>query len=226
MDIIKIVNDLINMIPGVEAFKFASIIIPAVAAILAIFIANSGKRLLNWIKLAICVGGGYYVGSVLAWPYIAEYVSGFGITDVIAGIVLAVVFLVLGKYAYAVVFAGALGYGAYLLLTLPEVAAFVSTVVELNPEVMATLTGNALWIAVGVGVVALVFRGLCETIVTSVAGGVVFAAGLYTAVIGILNACGVFFRLNTVIEVTVLLVVAILVCLGGYLKQVKNRHRF
>lgn len=226
MDIITIVNDLINMIPGVEAVRFASIIIPAVAAVIAIIIANFGKRLLNWIKLAVCIGGGYYVGSALAWPYIEEYVSGFGITNVIAGAVFAVVFLVLGKYAYAVVFAGALGYGAYLLLTAPEVAAFVATIVELNPEIMATLTGNALWIAIGVGVVALAFRGLCETIVTSVAGGALFAVGLYTAVIGILNACNVFFRLDTVIELTLLLVVAILVCLGGYIKQVKNRHRF
>ena len=226
MDIITIVNNLVNMIPGVEAVRFASIIIPAVAAVIAIIIANFGKRLLNWIKLAVCIGGGYYVGSALAWPYIEEYVSGYGITDVIAGAVVAVVFLMFGGKAYAVLFAGGLGYGAYLLFTAPEVAAFVSTIVELNPEVMATLTGNALWIAIGVGVFALACRGLCETILTSVAGGAVFAAGLYTAVIGILNACGVLFRLGTTLEVALLLVVAILVCLSGYLKQVKNRHRF
>lgn len=224
MNIVTSVNDLINMIPGIEAVSFASILIPAVVAVLSIIIAYAGKRLLNWIKLAVCIGGGYYVGSALAWPYIEEFVSGFGITNVMVGAVLAVVFLVLGKYAYALVFAGALGYGAYLLLTVPEVAAFLSTIVELNPEIMGTLVANALWIAIGVGVVALVFRGLCETIVTSVAGGAGFAIGLYTAIANIFGLNSVF--KDTVLEATVLMVVAILVCLGGYLKQVKNRHRF
>ena len=149
MNIIAIVNTLINMIPFVTEIPAANILVPAVAAVVGFILALYGKRLLNWIKLIVCIGGGYYIGSVLVWPYIEAYVSGYGITNIIVGVVLAVVFLVLGKYAYAIVFAGGLGYGAYLLFGLfnnpeaPETVKVIIHAIELNPAIMELPPGHA-----------------------------------------------------------------------------------
>lgn len=216
MNIIEAVDFLIGMIPNVGVIPYANILIPAVVAIVSIIFANYGKKLLNVLKFAVCAGACYYAGAVIIWAHVAKFLEPHGVTNVVAGIALAVVGALLSKFAYAIVFAGALGYIAYL------VAPMVVTV-----DSSITL----IVIAAGVGVVALIFRGLLETILTSVGGGAGFSIGLYTAIV---NLAGLSTKLNgtdpvlgpLTFETVVLIVVAILVCLTGFIRQVKNRHRY
>lgn len=239
MTIIDFVNGLIAKIPYVEKIPFAAILVPAVVAIVSIIFANYGKRLLNVLKFVVCAGAGYYLGAVVLWKYVAGFLSGYGIPNVALGVVLAIIVAVVGKFAYALVFAGVLGYGSYALLTNAVVSAFISSIVSFNPAVVATLVKNALLIAVVVGVLALLFRSFLETLLTAVLGGAGFSVGLYTAIVAItaalhLGANGTGIKLDGTVavlgplsfETVVIVVVGLIVFLAGFLKQVKNRHRF
>ena len=235
MTIIDFVNDLITKIPYVEKIPFAAILVPAVVAIVSIIFANYGKRLLNILKFVVCAGAGYYLGAVVLWKYVGAFLGGYGIPNIALGVVLALIVAVIGKYAYALVFAGVLGYGAYAVLTNASVVGFASTV--LNPTLVATVAKYALVVAVGV--LALFFRSFLETLITALLGGAGFSVGLYTAIVAItdalnLGANGTGIKLDGTtavlgplsFEAVVLVVVGLLVFLGGFLKQVKNRHRF
>ena len=224
MGIVDAVNFLISMIPNVDEIPSAYILIPVAVAIVSIIFAFYGKKLLNVLKFVVCAGACYYLGAVILWKYVGAFLEPHGVTSLIAGVALAVVGALLSKFAYAIVFAASLAYVAYLVV--PVVAPV---------EGLITL----ILIAAGVGVVALIFRGLLETILTSVGGGAGFSVGLYTAIVAItaafqLGATGTGIKLegSTLIlgpltfETVVLVVVGIVVCLAGYLHQVKNRHRF
>ena len=237
MTIIDFVNDLITKIPYVEKIPFAAILVPAVVAIVSIIFANYGKRLLNILKFVVCAGAGYYLGAVVLWKYVGAFLGGYGIPNIALGVVLALIVAVIGKYAYALVFAGVLGYGAYAVLTNASVVGFASTI--LNPTLVATASKYALVVAVAVGVLALFFRSFLETLITALLGGAGFSVGLYTAIVAItdalnLGANGTGIKLDGTTDVlgplsfeaVVLVVVGLLVFLGGFLKQVKNRHRF
>jgi hypothetical protein len=216
MNVIEAVDFLISMIPNVAVVPAANILIPAAVAIVCIIFANYGKKLLNLLKFVVCAGACYYLGAVMLWEHVAKFLEPHGVTNVIAGIALAVIGALVSKFAYAIVFAGSLGYVAYLLV--PVVAPVDSLITHIL-------------IAVGVGVIALIFRGLLETILTSVIGGAGFSVGLYAAII---NAVGAGIKLDgstpvlgpLTFETVVLVVVAALVCFAGYIRQVKNRHRF
>lgn len=213
MDVMGAINHLVGMIPKVDAVPYANILIPAAVALVSIILAFYGKKLLNLLRLVVCAGGCYYLGAVILWPFVEEYLAPHGVTDIIAGVVLAVIGALISSYAYALVFAGALGYVTYLLV----------------PVFGAVDDTKHILIAVGVGVAALLFRGLFETVLTSVIGGAGFSLGLYAAICNLAN-----FKLQSTtpvlgpltFESVVLVVVGVLLCLSGYLHQVKNRHRY
>ncbi len=226
-NLFELFNQYLGKIPYAEMVPYAAIVLPAVVFVLSLVIANHGKKLLNVLKFVICAGAGYYLGSSILWGYIEAFVAPYGVTSLIVGIVLAVIFALLSKLAYAVVFAAAFGYVAYLYL----------------PGYVAVLNGNLVYTivaAVAVGVVALIFRGLLETVLTAVAGGAGFSLGLYSTVVAITAAFGLGvegtsgIRLNYEVpvlstltfETVAILVVALIVCLVGFIKQVKNRHRY
>ncbi len=220
MNIIDIVNEYINKIPFVDKIPYAAVLVPVVVAIVSIIFANYGKKLLNVLKFVVCAGACYYLGAVILWTHVAKFLEPHGVTNVVAGIALAVVGALLSKFAYAIVFAGALAYVAYLYAPIEN-------------------TITLIVVAAGVGVVALIFRGLLETVLTSVGGGAGFSVGVYSAVVAVTdllnlgaNGTGIKFNGSTPVlgsltfETVVLVVVAVLVCLAGYVHQVKNRHRY
>jgi hypothetical protein len=237
MNIIDFVNGLIAQIPYVEMIPYAAIVVPAVVAIISIVLAHFGKRLLNILKFAACAGAGYYLGSVVLWTYVGEFLGAYGISNIVLGVVLAVIVALVGNFAYPFVFAGAVGYGVYLLLAdYAIILDPISCAIELD---LLPLHENALWIAIGIGVLALLFRGFFETVITAVGGGACFSVGIYTAIVALTdalnlgaNGTGFKFDGNTPVlatltfEMVVLVVVGVLACLGGFVKQVKNRHRF
>lgn len=220
MNIIDLVNVYIGKIPFVDKIPYAAILVPAVVAIISIIFANYGKKLLNVLKFVVCAGACYYLGSVILWAHVGKFLEPHGVTSLVAGIALAVVGALLSKFAYAIVFAGALAYVAYLYAPVEN-------------------TITLIVVAAGVGVIALIFRGLLETVLTSVAGGAGFSVGLYATLVAITdllnlgaNGTGIKFNGSTLVlgpltfEMVVLVVVAVLVCLAGYIHQVKNRHRY
>lgn len=219
MNIIEFVNGLISKIPNVEMIPFAAILVPALAAIVSLVFTFFGKKLLNLLKFLVCAGGCYYLGAHILWNYVGQFLEPHGVTALYAGIALAVVGLFLSKFAYALVFAGALAYVAYLFVPAEGFVLIAAAAV--------------------VGVCALIFRGLCETIITSVGGGFGFSAGLYSAIVAITAALqmgplGTGIRLNNAtpvvgpltFEVCVVVIATVVIGLGGYLHQVKNRHRY
>ena len=220
MNIIDIVNDLITKIPYVEMIPAANVVVPVVVAIVSIIFAHYGKRLLNVLKFVVCAGAGYWFGSTTLWGFVGGFLQPHGITNVVVGVVIALICALLCKFAYALVFAGLLGYAAYALIPVA------------NPV-------HAIVLALIVGVIALIFRGFLETIITSVGGGVGFSVGLYTAIVAITdilnfgaNGTGIKLEGNTPVlgtltfEIVVIVVIAVLVCFCGFIKQVKNRHRY
>ena len=237
MNIIDFVNGLIAQIPYVDMVPYSAIIVPAVIAIISIVLAHFGKRLLNFLKFAACAGAGYYLGSVVLWAYVGQFLGTYGISNIVLGVVLAVIIALVGNFAYPFVFAGAVGYGVYLLLAdYALILDSVSCAIELD---LLPLHYNALWIAIAIGVLALLFRGFFETVITAVGGGACFSVCLYTAIIALTdalnlgaNGTGLKIDGNTPVlgaltfEMVVLVVVGVLACLGGFVKQVKNRHRF
>ena len=218
MNIIEFVNGLISKIPNVEMIPYAAVLVPLVAAIVSLVFTFFGKKLLNLLKFLVCAGGCYYLGAHILWNYVGKFLEPHGVTALYAGIALAVVGLLLSKFAYALVFAGALAYVAYLFI----------------PAEGFVLIGAA----AAVAVCALIFRGLCETIITSIGGGFGFSAGLYSAIVAVSAALemgpfGTGIRLNTTpvigplsFELCVVVIAAVVIGLGGYLHQVKNRHRY
>ena len=225
MNILAIVNQYLGMIPHVEKVPYGAIVVPAVLALVGLVVAFSGRRLLNLLKFLVCAGAGYYLGSVVLFPYVAAYVAAYGVDNVIVGAVLAVIGAILSKFAYAVVFAGAFGYAAYTFL----------------PTYVVALQGNFAYpivAAVAVGLLALLFRGLLETVLTSVAGGAAFAAGLYSAIVavtatlGLANGLGFQISSDIIVvgslsaEAVVLLAIATIVAFAGLINQAKNRHQF
>ena len=231
MNIFEKFNEYLAMIPYADKIPqpYTTLVLSVLVAVVCVIFAFHGKRLLNLLKFLVCAGAGYYVGSKILYGYIAAFVAPHGITALIVGIALAVVLLLLSKFAYAIVFAGALGYAAYLLIptyVAPHVAALA------NPIYVIVA-------AVAVGVVALIFRGLLETVLTSVGGAAGFTLGLYNAAVAVtgllgLGANGTGLRLNNTMpvvgpltfEVVVILVVTIIIAFFGFIKQVKNRHRY
>ena len=220
MNIIDAVNFLIGMIPYVEKIPYAAILIPAVLAIVSIIFAHAGKKLLNLLKLVICAGAGFYLGYKLLWGYVATYLEPHGISNIMVGAALAIIGAILSKFAYTLVFAGAFGYAAYLFLPL---------------EGTLTLIAGAVVVAV----VALIFRGILETVVTAVGGGVGFSVGIYSAAVAVtgvlgLGANGTGIKLEDTIpvlgpltfETVAILFIAAVVAILGFFKQIKNRHRY
>lgn len=228
MPITEIVNYLVGLIPGVAAVSINGILILVAAAVVSVILANYGRKLLNLLKILVCAGAGYWVGSTIVWQYVGSFLEQYDVTSVIAGIALAVVCVILGQFAYTLVFAGALGYAAWYLID-----AGILRITAVNPDDSMTVIG----IAIGFGVAALIFRGLFETVLTSVIGGAGFSFGLYTAVVNLTalynlgkNGTGIRFTSELVLgvpfETVMLVIIGIIVCLLGYVKQVKNRHRY
>lgn len=221
-------NDLLEKIPYAQMIPYYEIVLPLIIAVVGVIFAYNGKRLLNLLKFLVCAGAGYYVGAHILYGYIAAFVAPHGVTPLIVGIVLAVVLLLLSKFAYAIVFAAAFGYAAYTLIPMYVVASVPALA---NPIYLIVA-------AVAVGVVALIFRGLLETVLTAAFGGAGFALGLYTAIVNVTAMFGlgngVGLRINytdavlstLTFETVVLVVVILVVAFFGFIKQVKNRHRY
>ncbi len=231
MNILETFNKYLAMIPYADKIPqpYTTLVLSVLVAVVCVIFAFHGKRLLNLLKFLVCAGAGYYVGAHMLYGYIAAYVAPHGITALIVGIVLAVVLLLLSKFAYAIVFAGALGYAAYLLIPMYVVAKVPALA---NPVYLIVA-------AVAVAVVALIFRGLLETVLTAVGGAAGFTCGLYNAAVAVtgllgLGANGTGLQLNNsmpvvgplTFEVVVILVVTIIIAFFGFIKQVKNRHRY
>ena len=160
MNILDKFNEYLAMIPFAEKIPYSAIILPVVLAGVCIIFAFHGKRLLNLLKFLICAGAGYYVGAHILYAYVGAYLAPYGITALIVGIVLAVILLLLSKFAYAIVFAAAFGYAAYKLIPMFVVAHVPALA---NPIYLIVA-------AAAVAVVALIFRGLLETVLTAVGG--------------------------------------------------------
>lgn len=229
MNILEFFNGLLAKIPYAQMIPYSAILLPLIVAVVCVIFSFHGKRLLNLLKFLVCAGAGYYVGSTILYGYIGAFVASYGVTNIIVGIALAVVLLLISKFAYAIVFAGALGYAAYLLIPMYVVAKVPALA---NPIYLIVA-------AVAVGVVALIFRGLLETVITAVGGAAGFTCGLYTAAVAVtgllgLGANGTGLRLNNTMpvvgpltfEVVVIVVVTLIVAFFGFIKQVKNRHRY
>ena len=223
MCIVDAVNYLVGMIP-VE-LQFLNVLAPVVLFAISLVFALTGRKLLNVLKFLVCAGAGYYLGAKLVFPLIAGFVGSMGVTDVIVGVVLAVVCALLGKVAYAVVFAGIFGFASLMLLP--------TYVVALQNPVYSIAA------AVAVTVLVLLFRGFVETLSTSVLGGLGFGTGLYTAIVAITallglgdHGTGIKISHDLLLvgslsaETVVILAVATIVALIGFVKQTKNRHRF
>lgn len=229
MNILDKFNEYLAMIPFAEKIPYSAIILPVVLAVVCIIFAFYGKRLLNLLKFLICAGAGYYVGAHILYAYVGAYLAPYGVTALIVGIVLAVILLLLSKFAYAIVFAAAFGYAAYTLIPM-FVVAYVPALA--NPIYLIVA-------AAAVAVVALIFRGLLETVLTAVGGAAGFTLGIYSAVVAVtgllgLGANGLGLRLNNELavvatlnfETVVILVVTIIIAFFGFIKQVKNRHMY
>lgn len=229
MNILDKFNEYLAMIPFAEKIPYSAIILPVVLAVVCIIFAFYGKRLLNLLKFLICAGAGYYVGAHILYAYVGAYLAPYGITALIVGIVLAVILLLLSKFAYAIVFAAAFGYAAYKLIPMFVVAHVPALA---NPIYLIVA-------AAAVAVVALIFRGLLETVLTAVGGAAGFTLGIYSAVVAVtgllgLGANGLGLRLNNELavvgtlnfETVVILVVTIIIAFFGFIKQVKNRHMY
>lgn len=223
MSVVDIVNCLIGFIPG--EIKFLNVLIPVALIAVSLVFALMGRKLLNVLKFLVCAGAGYYLGAKLLFPLIAGFVGGFGVTDVIVGVVLAVVCALLGKVAYAVVFAGIFGFASLMLLP--------TYVVALQNPVYSIAA------AVAVTVFVLLFRGFVETLSTSVLGGLGFATGLYTTFVAVTALLGLgdhgtglypvdpkWIIGSLSAETILILAVATIVALIGFVKQTKSRHRF
>jgi hypothetical protein len=226
MNILEFFNGLLVKIPYAQMIPFSAIVLPLIIAVVGVIFAYNGKRLLNLLKFLVCAGAGYYVGANILYGYIAAFVAPHGVTPLIVGIVLAVILLLLSKFAYAIVFAAAFGYAAYTLIPMYVVASVPALA---NPiyHIIA---------AVAVGIVSLIFRGLLETVLTAVLGGASFVLGIYSAVVAVIAMLGlgngtgldaVTPVLGTLsFEAVVILVVTIIIAFFGFIKQVKNRHRY
>jgi hypothetical protein len=222
-------NGLLAKIPYAQMIPYSAIVLPLIIAVVGVIFAYNGKRLLNLLKFLVCAGAGYYVGAHIIYGYIAAFVAPHGVTPLIVGIALAVVLLLLSKFAYAIVFAAAFGYVAYKFIIPMFVVAHVPALA--NPIYLIVA-------AVAVGVVALIFRGLLETVLTAAFGGAGFALGLYTAIVrvtamfGLGNGVGLRINYTDAVlstltfETVVLVVVILVVAFFGFIKQVKNRHRY
>ena len=223
-DIIDLVNQYIGLIPF--EIPAAAIVVPAVAAVLAIVIALVGRRLLHVLKFVVCAGAGYYLGASIIAPLVSGWIAGTGVEAWMIGAALAVIGALISKFVYSIAFAGLLAGLAYFYL----------------PTYVVALQSNILYpilAAVVVFAVALLFRGLVEILATSVAGGAGFSVGLYSTIVAITAACGLGangtgIKLEAVtpvlgtltFESSVLLLVAAVVALVGIIKQTKSRHRF
>jgi hypothetical protein len=226
MNILEFFNGLLVKIPYAQTIPYSAIVLPLIIAVVGVIFAYNGKRLLNLLKFLVCAGAGYYVGANILYGYIAAFVAPHGVTPLIVGIVLAVILLLLSKFAYAIVFAAAFGYAAYTLIPMYVVASVPALA---NPiyHIIA---------AVAVGIVSLIFRGLLETVLTAVLGGASFVLGIYSAVVAVIAMLGlgngagldaVTPVLGTLsFEAVVILVVTIIIAFFGFIKQVKNRHRY
>ncbi len=226
MNILEFFNGLLVKIPYAQMIPYSAIVLPLIIAVVGVIFAYNGKRLLNLLKFLVCAGAGYYVGANILYGYIAPFVAPHGVTDLIVGIVLAVILLLLSKFAYAIVFAAAFGYAAYTLIPMYVVASVPALA---NPIYLIVA-------AVAVGIVSLIFRGLLETVLTAVLGGASFVLGIYSAVVAVIAMLGlgngtgldaVTPVLGTLsFEAVVILVVTIIIAFFGFIKQVKNRHRY
>jgi hypothetical protein len=226
MNILEFFNGLLVKIPYAQTIPYSAIVLPLIIAVVGVIFAYNGKRLLNLLKFLVCAGAGYYVGANILYGYIAAFVAPHGVTPLIVGIVLAVILLLLSKFAYAIVFAAAFGYAAYTLIPMYVVASVPALA---NPiyHIIA---------AVAVGIVSLIFRGLLETVLTAVLGGASFVLGIYSAIVAVIAMLGlgngagldaVTPVLGTLsFEAVVILVVTIIIAFFGFIKQVKNRHRY
>ena len=218
----------------VELIPYNEFVVPVVLAVLGLIVACNGKKLLNALKFIVCAGAGLVAGYMVATletvapvlastlapvtekvaPVLASTGLQLDATGVVVGAVLAVVAAILCKILYPIAFAGACGYAAYTVL--PIVAAKV-------PQ-LAVVTENILIVAIVVGVVALIFRGLIEMLGTAAAGGYVFTTAVESLLLAILALTGKVYA-NAFTPITVLLITAV-IALIGFVKQVKNRHRF
>lgn len=210
------------------AHPYAQYVIIAVALIGGLIVACNGKKLLNFFKFLICAGAGFWAGltylAPVVLPYVVNYLgSAAQYGAYIVGGVVALVAALLCKLLYPLAFAGAIAYGAYTALLLPEVVALVMAKVPAAAVVLQNPTYVLVAVAV-VFVLALILRGLIEMLGTAVAGGYAFAYGLEKLIVTILALAGQVY-VSVFTPVTVLLVTGV-IALIGFIKQVKNRHRF
>ena len=210
------------------AHPYAQYVIIAVALIGGLIVACNGKKLLNFFKFLICAGAGFWAGltylAPVVLPYVVNYLgSAAQYGAYIVGGVVALVAALLCKLLYPLAFAGAIAYGAYTALLLPEVVAVILAKVPAAAVVLQNPTYVLVAVAV-VFVLALILRGLIEMLGTAVAGGYAFAYGLEKLIVTILALAGQVY-VSVFTPVTVLLVTGV-IALIGFIKQVKNRHRF
>ena len=200
----------------VELIPYNEFVVPVVVAVLALIVACSGKKILNALKFLVCAGAAFVAGYQYLYPVVEKYLAQVSIPEprlILAG-VLALVAAILCKILYPIAFAGACGYAAYALLPLAAVKV---------PQ-LAVVTEHILIVAIVVGVIALIFRGLIEMLGTAVAGGYAFTLSLESLLLAILAVADKVYE-NAFTLVTVLLITAV-IALIGFVKQVKNRHRF
>ncbi len=220
--------NILETLKGYLAHPYAQYVLIAVALIGGLIVACNGKKLLNFFKFLICAGAGFYAGLTYLAPVVLPYVEGYlGNYAVyggyIVGAVVALVAALLCKILYPIAFAGALAFVGYKALLLPQVAQLLTAKV---PQA-AVLYQDATYVLVAVAVVfvlALILRGLIEMLGTAVAGGYAFAWGLEQLILTVLALTGKVY-VSVFTPVTVLLVTGV-IALIGFVKQVKNRHRF
>ncbi len=209
-NILETLNTYVAKIP------YAEFIVPVVVAVLALIVACNGKKLLNFFKFLICAGAGFVAGYVVVYPYVASYLTSVPYAQIIVGAVLALVAALLCKILYPIAFAVAFGYVAYLAI--PTLVASVPA--------LAVVGQYKLVAAIVVAVVALLLRGLLEMLGTAAVG----AYGFYWALDSLLIAITAKFALGEgaglQLGVGSMALVLLLVGLIGFIKQVKNRHRF
>lgn len=200
----------------VAQIPYAEFIVPVVVAVLAIIVANNGKKLINFFKFLICAAAGFAAGYVVVYPYVAAYLTSVPYAQLIVAAVLALVAALLCKILYPIAFAAAFGYVAYLAI--PTLVASVPAI--------AVVGQYQLVAAIVVAVLALILRGLIEMLGTAVLGGY----GFYWALDSLLVAITAKFALGTgagyELGTGAMAFVVLLIALIGFIKQVKNRHRF
>lgn len=136
--------------------------VPYILIVLALVVAFFGKKIMPVLKFIGCAFVGFFVGLYFIHPLITELIA---IPAWVTGIVISIIAAVLYRFLYVGAYAIGLGYCAYIL--------FYSGFYLRGENVEHTVAKAVvcLAIAVGVVVVAFIFRKYIEMAGTAILGG-------------------------------------------------------